>query len=147
VLDLSWVVWRKDFYLFWGVTAFVLMPLALADGLVERWIDPDLANLVAPLRSFANVLFASLVSSGLMAMAVVGRLKGQPATAIQIVAVARFRPSSLMSVVTTVLLLLPAFCALVVPGIVLHVRWLLVGPIAALERHQSPRGRSTALTA
>jgi hypothetical protein len=140
-------VWSAGIPLYFGISLAAMLPLALLP-------TPDTIGKQSGLAIAQLLLTTPLwltiqgVASGALQLAVVEELRGRRAELGRTLAAAlkRLLPMLGQNLLTSLLVML-ASLALVVPGLIFMVRWLLVAPVVVLEPGRNPRERSAMLTA
>lgn len=130
ILDRSFRVVRDHFQLFVGITAIVYVPYALLVGLGDFEAQPFLMLggvlaflVVMPLMQAA--LTVAVTETYLDRTLTIGDAYSEGL---------RIMMRMIGTYLLLMLLLIPAFLALVVPGIYFSVAWMVVGPIMVAER-------------
>jgi hypothetical protein len=135
-------VWVRNLPFFFGASYLALLP----------WVfRPPVPSVVGAWGEFIVDLFGTTVvgylATGLVTHSVLEQLSGRRPKALDSLSVGWNRFGALLgAALLTGLLIAAGTPALVVPGIVLAVRWLLVGPVVVVENPQNPRARSSELT-
>jgi hypothetical protein len=139
LLETTFRVWRRDAWLYCLVAC-----VAIGIEHLALQIRPILLGFFA---SVALHLFFIPLLSGLLASFVSERLEGRDPSASRVLEALDRSGGALCRVAVGVALrVLVGFCALVIPGAVLSLRWMMAGPVIALEDTVDARGRSDALT-
>jgi hypothetical protein len=140
----SLTVWGRNLPFFFAVSLVAYLPMLLmAPGVPTSGTGWGLY-----LIGFILSVVLSYVATGLMTYAVLEQLRGRspsPATSISF-GTARAGPL-LAAAIFTGLMIGGAMLLLVIPGVILAVRWALVAPVVIAEKDVDPRARSAELTA
>jgi hypothetical protein len=142
----TYAVWRKNFLLYCGLSAVFTL---LVD--FPYWTI-DLASRPGVLRSILEglisaVLYSSgmIVFSGIIARSVTGQLQGRKVVPGEILESAKSSGSLTGDALKAGLRITVAFCVLIIPGVIVRLRWLVVGPVVCLEKSDGAPARSEAL--
>jgi len=137
-------VWGRNLPFFFAVSFLAYLPmLVLSPG-----VPTSPAGWGMWLLGFMVTIALSYVATGLMTYAVLEQLRGRPPSVAASISygLSRAGPLLLAAIVTT-LLIGVAMLLLVVPGVILAVRWSLMAPVVIAEKGVDPRARSAELTA
>jgi hypothetical protein len=143
VLSQAFSVWSSNLPLFAGSTALLLLPTLLLPA-----VNPAAPSTMV--WSGVYILYASLVSlvvSGAFIFGVVQQLRGQKVSPGELIKAGTQNAIPLLATgLVTGLMVVGGYLLLLVPGILLSLRWMLVSPVVVMEPDANPRKRSSALT-
>ncbi|HVP61909.1 MAG TPA: hypothetical protein VMT11_15200 [Myxococcaceae bacterium] len=137
-------VWGKNLPFFFAVSVLAYLPmLILSPGV------PTSANgWGLYVLGFIISVMLSYVVTGLMTYSVLEQLRGRSPSAAASISFGLSRAGPLLAAaIFTGILIGGAMLLLVIPGIILAVRWSLVAPVVIAEKGVDPRARSAELTA
>jgi multisubunit Na+/H+ antiporter MnhC subunit len=143
-LSRSISVWGRNLPFFFAVSLLVYLPLlVLAPGI------PTSGNgWLLWLAGIGISVVLSYVAIGFMTYSVLEQLRGRsPSPAASISYGASRAGPLLLAAIFTGILIGAAMLLLIIPGIILAVRWALVAPVVIAEKGVDPRARSAELTA
>jgi hypothetical protein len=143
-LSRSLSIWSRNVAFFLGVSLVAYLPmLALSTG-----IPTSLGEWGIWYLGFILTGILSLVVKGLVTYSVLEQLRGRRPPATESLARGLSKAGPLFAAAfLTGIFLFGAALALVVPAIVLAVRWALLSPVVVAEGEVDPRERSAQLTA
>ena len=140
----SFSVWSRNIVFFVGVSLLAYVPLLLLAPTTPTSLPGWGLWLVGIVLS--SIL--SYVVQGLVTYSVLEQLRGRAPSANESVARGWARAGPLFAqALFTGILLFGAALALVIPAIILAVRWSLLAPVVVAENAEDPRARSAVLTA
>jgi hypothetical protein len=143
VLGRSFSVWSANLPIFAGSTAVLMLPSLLLPPV--RAESPASALWSGVYGLYAGLV--SLVISGAFIFAVVQQLRGKKVSPAELVAAGTRNLLPLIGTgIVTGLMIMGGFLLLLVPGIILALRWMLVSPVVVMEPDADPRKRSADLT-
>jgi len=143
-LSRSGRIWLQNLPLFLGVALLAHVPEFLLSCL---WIDQPPTRFSQRAEALPTSLLGYVVT-GLVTYSVLEQLRGRrPSVRKSLwIGMENFGPLIGTAIVTS-LLIAGFLILLVVPGIIMSIRWMLVSPIVVAENVDDPRARSSALTA
>ncbi len=137
-------VWGRNLPFFFAVSLVAYLPMLL----LSRGVPTSGSGWILYLAGFVTSMMLSYVSTGLVTYSVLEQLRGRapsPAASISY-GLSRAGPL-LIAAIFTGILIAGAMLLLVIPGIILAVRWSLMAPVVIAEKGVDPRARSAELTA
>jgi len=143
-LSRSLSVWGRNLPFFLAVSFLAYVPmLVLSPGVPTSGND-----WILWLAGFAISITLSYVVTGFVTYSVLEQLRGRsPAPGASLAYGASRAGPLLLAAIFTAILIFAGFLLLIVPGIILAVRWTLVAPVVIAEKGVDPRARSSELTA
>lgn len=142
----TYAVWRKNVLLYCGMSAAFTLLTSF-----PYWTI-DLASRPGLLRSILEglisvVLYSSgmIVFSGIIARSVTGQLQGRKVVPGEIFESAKSSGSLAGDALKAGLRITVGLCALIIPGVIMRLRWLVMGPVICLENSVDAAARSDAL--
>ena len=143
-LSRSLNIWARNLPFFVAVSFFAYVPmLLLSPGVPASGNGWSLWFV-----GFVISVMLSYVVTGFMTYSVLEQLRGRSPSAATSISYGASRAGPLLgAAIFTGILLFAAGLLLVIPGLILAVRWSLVAPVVIAERGVDPRARSAELTA
>ncbi|HUM10763.1 MAG TPA: hypothetical protein VLT82_07440 [Myxococcaceae bacterium] len=140
----SVAVWGKNLPFFFAVSVVAYIPMLLLSPAI-----PTSANgWGLYLLGFVISMVLAYVVTGLMTYSVLEQLRGRSPSASASISYGLSRAGPLLAAaIFTGLMIGAGMLLLVIPGIILAVRWALISPVVIAERNVDPRARSAELTA
>jgi hypothetical protein len=139
-------VWRKNVLLYCGLSAVFTLVVGF-----PYWLN-HLASRRSALLTILGTLLATIlyaagmiVFSGIIAGSVTGQLQGRAVVRGEILETAKRSRRLAGDALKAGLRITVGLCALIVPGVVLRLRWLVMGPVICLEKSEDAATRSDAL--
>jgi hypothetical protein len=142
----TYAVWQKSFLLYCGLGAALTLLLDLPTWLLH--LGPAHGVVVMILGNLAAIILylsGMIAFSGIIARSVMGQLQGRPVVPREVLEGAKQSTALAGEALKTALRITVGLCALVVPGVVLSLRWLVVGPVTGLEKSDDAAARSNGL--
>jgi hypothetical protein len=137
-------VWSRNLPFFFAVSFVAYLPMLL----LSPGIPTSAAGWGMYLLGFFISIVLSYVATGLMTYSVLEQLRGRAPTPSASISFGLSRAGPLLAAAAfTGILIAGGMMLLVIPGIILAVRWCLMSPVVIAEKGVDPRARSAELTA
>ena len=140
----SVAVWGRNLPFFFAVSLVAYLPMLL----LSPGVPTSGTGWILYLTGFVLSIMLSYVSTGLVTYSVLEQLRGRAPSPAASVSYGLSRAGPLLiAAIFTGILITGAMFLLVIPGIILAVRWSLIAPVVIAEKGVDPRARSAELTA
>ena len=137
-------IWGRNLPFFFAVSLVAYVPMLL----IAPAVPTSGSGWGLWLVGFLLSIMLSYVVTGLMTYSVLEQLRGKTPSAAQSISFGMSRAGPLLAAaIFTGILIAGAGLLLIIPGIILAVRWALVAPVVIAEKDVDPRARSAELTA
>jgi hypothetical protein len=137
-------VWGKNLPFFFAVSVGAYLPMLF----LSPAIPTSATGWGLWLLGFVISMVLSYVVTGLMTYSVLEQLRGRSPSASASISYGLSRAGPLhAAAIFTGILVGGAMLMLIIPGIILAVRWALIAPVVIAEKDVDPRSRSAELTA
>lgn len=137
-------VWGRNLPFFFAVSFLAYLPMLL----LSPGVPTSGAAWGMWLLGFFFSIVLSYVATGLMTYSVLEQLRGRAASPGASISYGLSRAGPLLAAaIFTGIMIGGAMLLLIIPGIILAVRWCLISPVVIAEKGVDPRARSAELTA